>query len=230
MEMEQIDENTIRVLINDEDLEERGITMLDLLGNQRQIESFFYSILEEVDIDETFRENDMITFQVVPNTKGLELYISKDGNLDMNTVNKIQNYHQQLEDDYNIPNDAEFHWIGAEANKPKALSEIDDFEQEEVAQKETVFEFSTIEEVITFAHHVTLENGLSFLHAMNDHYYLTLVQYTENTPNYVLENEISIALEFGERCKVPFVVLEEYGKEIMQGNALELLRKHFKLN
>lgn len=230
MEMEQIDENTIRVLINDEDLEERGITMLDLLGNQRQIESFFYSILEEVDIDETFRENDMITFQVVPNTKGLELYISKDGNLDINSADKIQNYHQQLQDDYNIPDDAEFHWIGAEANKPKALSENDDFEQDEAAQKETNFEFSTIEEVITFAHHVTLENGISFLHAMNDHYYLTLVQFIENSPKFILENEISIALEFGERCKVPFVVLEEYGKEIMQGNALELLRKHFKLN
>lgn len=229
MEMEHIDENTIRVLINDEDLEERGITMLDLLGNQRQIESFFYSILEEVDIDETFRENDMITFQVVPNTKGLELYISKDGNLDMNVVNKIQNYHQQL-DDYDIPDDAEFHWIGAEANKPKAVSATDDFDQEEAARKETVFEFPTIEEVIIFAHHVTLEDGLSYLHAMNGRYYLTLVQFTENTPTIVLESEICMALEFGERSKMSFVVIEEYGKEIMQGNALELLRKYFELN
>ena len=51
MEMENINENTIRVLIENSDLEERGITFLDLLGNQKQIESFFYSILEEVDVD-----------------------------------------------------------------------------------------------------------------------------------------------------------------------------------
>lgn len=50
MEMEHINENTIRVLIGHEDLEERGVSFLDLLGNHKEIENFFYSILEEVDI------------------------------------------------------------------------------------------------------------------------------------------------------------------------------------
>lgn len=62
MEMEHINENTIRVLIESTDLEERGITFLDLLGNHKQIEDFFYSILEEVDVDEKFHESDAITF------------------------------------------------------------------------------------------------------------------------------------------------------------------------
>ena len=75
--MEHINENTIRVNIENTDLEERGITFLDLLGNQRQIENFFYSILEEVDIHEEFQETDSVTFQVVPKKNGLELYISK---------------------------------------------------------------------------------------------------------------------------------------------------------
>lgn len=80
MEMENINENTIRVLIENSDLEERGITFLDLLGNQKQIESFFYSILEEVDVDNQFHESDAITFQVLPNGNGLELFISKGMN------------------------------------------------------------------------------------------------------------------------------------------------------
>ena len=54
MEMEHINENTIRVLIENADLEERGVTFLDLLGNHKQIENFFYSILEEVDVEEQF--------------------------------------------------------------------------------------------------------------------------------------------------------------------------------
>ena len=52
MEMEHINENTIRVMIGHEDLEERGVSFLDLLGNHREIENFFYSILEEVDIED----------------------------------------------------------------------------------------------------------------------------------------------------------------------------------
>ena len=77
MEMEKINDNTIRVLLENEDLNERGITVLDLLGNHKEIESFFYSILEEVDVDHEFRENEAVTFQLLPSRNGLELFISK---------------------------------------------------------------------------------------------------------------------------------------------------------
>ncbi len=63
MEMEHINENTIRVLIGHEDLEERGVSFLDLLGNHKEIENFFYSILEEVDIEEEFRGSEAVTFK-----------------------------------------------------------------------------------------------------------------------------------------------------------------------
>src|SRR5690554_7660386 len=80
MEIEHINDDTIRIVIENTDLEERGITFLDLLGNQKQIEKFFYSILEEVDIDEEFQESEAVTFQVMPNNNGLELFISKGAN------------------------------------------------------------------------------------------------------------------------------------------------------
>ena len=77
MEMEKVNENTIRVLLGTEDLTDRGITVLDLLGNQKEIENFFFSILEEVDKDHEFRDNDAVTFQLIPNQNGLELFITK---------------------------------------------------------------------------------------------------------------------------------------------------------
>ena len=81
MEIEHINEDTIRVRIENSDLEARGYTFLDLLGNQKQIETFFYSILEEVDIDEEFQESDAVTFQIMPNRNGLELFISKNADM-----------------------------------------------------------------------------------------------------------------------------------------------------
>ncbi|MDO4455281.1 MAG: adaptor protein MecA, partial [Ligilactobacillus agilis] len=77
MEMEKINENTIKVSLENDDLTERGITVLDLLGNQKEIESFFYSILDEVDTEHEFRETDAVTFQLMPNLNGLELFITK---------------------------------------------------------------------------------------------------------------------------------------------------------
>ena len=77
MEVEHVSENMIRVVLGSHDLEERGVTMLDLLGNRKQIEAFFYSILDEVDTDHTFTLDQTVTFQVVPKNNGLELLISK---------------------------------------------------------------------------------------------------------------------------------------------------------
>jgi len=71
MEMERINENTIRVLVDNDDLSARGITILDLLGDHQQIEDFFYSILKEVDTDHQFQNNDAVTFQVMPTNNGI---------------------------------------------------------------------------------------------------------------------------------------------------------------
>ncbi|EJF00925.1 adaptor protein MecA [Liquorilactobacillus mali] len=98
MEMEKINDNTIRVLLETDDLTERGITVLDLLGNRKEIESFFYSILDEVDIDNEFRENDAVTFQLLPNRNGLELFISKVNPKD------IEDY--EYDDDQDNPDDS----------------------------------------------------------------------------------------------------------------------------
>ena len=46
MEMERINEDTIRVVVTNDDLAERSISVIDLLGNQEEIERFFYNILE----------------------------------------------------------------------------------------------------------------------------------------------------------------------------------------
>ena len=77
MEMERINEDTIKVLIMPEDLEERGINFLELISNHARIEQFFYSILEEVDVENQFAESDSVTFHVIPSDRGLELYISR---------------------------------------------------------------------------------------------------------------------------------------------------------
>lgn len=108
MEMERINENTIRVLIGNDDLQARGITVLDLLGNHKQIENFFYSVLEEVDTDHQFQDTDSVTFQVLPTRNGLELFISKN--------NKGVDTKQLLNDESQLNNEQPHK--ATQANKP----------------------------------------------------------------------------------------------------------------
>lgn len=77
LQVDRINQNTLRVRMDAAELKKRGITMLDLLGNKSDIQKFFYSILEEVDKDHLFAGTDAVTFQVMPNGNGLELLISK---------------------------------------------------------------------------------------------------------------------------------------------------------
>ncbi|WP_105956288.1 adaptor protein MecA [Apilactobacillus quenuiae] len=78
MEMQRINEDTIKVMISNDELSERGVDVLSLLGDEDRIESFLYGILEEIDADKEFKDTSAVTFQVVPNKSGLEMFIKNN--------------------------------------------------------------------------------------------------------------------------------------------------------
>ncbi|WP_125008870.1 adaptor protein MecA [Lentilactobacillus kosonis] len=221
MEMERINENTIRVLIGTEDLDKRGITVLDLLGNHKQIESFFYSILEEVDKDHQFQNNDAVTFQVLPNQNGLELFISKDVDLDKDDL--------ILGPDDDDHKDSVSKFIDEQREAAK-LSKSDTSESDEFGhQKRTVIvEFDDLENFINLAKALRLENGTSDLYLYKGNYYLRLQLFSNDPVDIVVTDEIAIAYEYGNKTSVTNDVLIEYGDLVMENSALELSRYYFK--
>ena len=50
MKMKQISDSTIKITIQLEDLEERGMEMADFLVPQEKTEEFFYTILDELEM------------------------------------------------------------------------------------------------------------------------------------------------------------------------------------
>ncbi|WP_263848831.1 adaptor protein MecA [Lacticaseibacillus thailandensis] len=100
MEMERINADTIRVFLGSDDLKSRGIKMLDLLSNHEDIEHFFYGVLEEVDTKHEFAGNESVTFQVMPSSGGLEMFISRNHDQDNQSNNKsAARPHQEAHDD-----------------------------------------------------------------------------------------------------------------------------------
>ncbi|GAB2479059.1 adaptor protein MecA [Alkalibacterium psychrotolerans] len=216
MEIEHINEDTIRVTIENTDLEERGITFLDLLGNQKQIEKFFYSILEEVDIDEEFQESEAVTFQVMPNNNGLELFISKGSNFkeDLSHVDDLKETlsSSALTDNLKDAND----------------DEVEDYINQDNETKEAIVILRNFEQMIHLSKALYLESGASNLYTYDNNYYLHLVFFTEEMNEKTSDEELAIALEYGEKSTIFSEVLQEYAEKIMETNALELTRYHFK--
>lgn len=214
MEMEHINENTIRVLIKSEDLAARGITFLDLLGNHNEIENFFYSILEEVDIDEEFKSSEAVTFQVLPKGDGLELFISK--NLPPEGMENFDDMSDGSTEDI------------TDMLKKHVASQLQETESQPELGNRFIFELNSFEAMVQLASEVYLDSVTTNLYQMNDRYYLE-VQFMDNdTTDIEVENALAYLMEFANRTQVTSEVLAEYGKIIMEHDALELTRYYFK--
>lgn len=237
MEMERINENTIRVVIGNDDLTERGITVLDLLGNHKQIEGFFYSILEEVDVDHQFQDNDAVTFQVLPNRNGLELFISKNADEEdaadesQGDASVDSEHPDQVSDqikEHLLEKDNQKDFFSGFKSVANDSNDIEDYLNDGGQPTTTrVVKLHSFEDMISLARVLRLENAASNLYRYKDAYYLELIFFVNESSRESIKDELAVAYEYAERTKVAPDVLAEHGQLIMDNSALELTRFHF---
>lgn len=230
MEMERINDNTIRVMIDNADLVERGITFLDLIGNHKQIESFFYSILEEVDIESQFQETEGITFQVLPNRDGLELFISKAALSDEDGENvgfiDFSNSPNQEE----VSNYIKHRMIKeSEGNSKSSGNEKKSKQSEDsLLPNKYVVTFLNFEDLIELSYNLVDSEFNSSLYYMNDQYYLTCDFSHSELLDEELENEVAKIIEFSALTNITEDMLIEYGTSIISQNVVNTIKSFFK--
>lgn len=221
MEMDRLNENTIRVILSTEDLQERGVTVLDLLGNKKQIETFFYSILDEVDKDHAFTNNQPVTFQIMPNKAGLELLISKSDDSDGTGSLPLNGLQDSADNDDNNFDDEK---VGTEEYDSDTAPYLND---PDTPTKTVIVEFKDFEDYVQLANLLHLESGISNLWEYKDKYYLQLILFTDEMHEMSYSDVLALLSEYSFKTKVTAAVLSEYGKKIMTKTALELTRYYF---
>ncbi|MCM0582814.1 adaptor protein MecA [Weissella diestrammenae] len=240
MEMERINEDTIRVLVTNDDLTERSISIVELLGNQEAIEKFFYSILEEVDIDHDFEQNDAVTFQVLPNRNGLEMFISKNISEDQIPTNLINNIlgdqtDKEVNDDVSeellsqlLDSDTSRRTkkpIGNDKTQnDKIVSEAAG--KQSVIPNEIIFKFDDFEGLILLAQALNIA-AASRLISYENSYYLEFI-FDDTYDIDEIKNITAIVREFGKLTPVAAEVLAEHGQVIFDANALDQILSYFK--
>lgn len=233
MKMEHINENTIRVLLGSDDLSARGITVLDLLGNHKQIQDFFYSILDEVDTDHEFRDNDAVTFQVLPTRTGLELFISKadpndaeaSGNSNNAAISKYIKREMTAKDQ--PVNDQEMMNFTHRAGEGSSIAS-----QEPIAnqtQLTRVAKFDDFEDLLQATSQLdTPDLVASDLYQMDGHYYLVLTFFNDGSLSTdAVDDVMAVISEYTDSSAVTEDLLGEHGKLLMQHAALERLKYYF---
>lgn len=246
MEMKQISDTTIKITIKLEDLEERGMEMADFLVPQEKTEEFFYAILDELEMPESFLDSGMLSFRVTPKPDRLDVFVTKskiDKNLnfdDLADLPDVEELSQMSPDEFlktlekNIfekskdDMEAVCSLETAEADDNTSTSDMESEENsDELTQKYIyyILKFSSLKEAIVFSKTVDYAVNTSELYKMDDHYYLTILVDIEGRPKRYPAWLLALMREHAEDTDVTRAVLQEHGYLLLVNEAVASLKK-----
>src|SRR5690625_1447881 len=145
MEIERINENTVKFYISYVDIESRGFEREEIWYNRERSEQLFWQMMDEVNYKEDFPVEGPLWIQVQALEKGLEIIVTKA---------QISNEHaleslEEVEDliDLTIPDK-----VKHEIDAPFDEEDLDDEELDTDVNVKLITSFSDFENVIALSH------------------------------------------------------------------------------
>ena len=241
MKMKQISDSTIKITIQLEDLEERGMEIADFLVPQEKTEEFFYAILDELEMPESFLDSGMLSFRVTPKPDKLDVFVTKskiDQQLDFEDLSDLPD----MEELSRMTPDEFIKTLEKTiSEKTKGDAEaIHHLEQEELREDQEpseaveltvtqyiyyILRFKSLQQVVAFSKTVTYPVDTSELYKMGSEYYLTILIDTEDQPSQYPTWLLAIIREYADDSDVTRAVLQEHGHLLMVSGAIENLKK-----
>ena len=246
MEMKQISETTLKITISMEDLEERGMELKDFLIPQEKTEEFFYSVMDELDLPDNFKDSGMLSFRVTPRKDRIDVFVTKSEiNKEINfedlaVFDDVSNmspeeFFKTLEQTMLSKGDTEAH------EKLGKIEEMMESAVEEVlteqAQTEPseddinpsdyvhyVFDFQTLEAVVAFAKAIDFPVEASELYKDGGLYHMTILLDLQNHPSYYANLMYARLLEYASTGTKTRAYLQEHGLEMLADNAVVKLK------
>lgn len=219
MDIERINDNTVKFYISYVDIEERGFDREEIWYNRERSEELFWEMMDEVHQEEDFALEGPLWIQVQALDKGLEILvtkaqISKDGQKfelpipdekmrDLPVYDKIE---ELLDQHFRIRHDT--------------MDLIED-------TLKFVFVFKNFEDVIALSYRIWTEQFETKLYHFEGKYYL-YVEFDEmEYEDDQVDDCLSIFLEYGQESQMTIHRLMEYGKPIFENDVFVQIRKYF---
>lgn len=225
MEIERINENTIKLYISYLDIEDRGFDREEIWFDREKSEQLFWEMMEEIKEKEDFVIEGPLWIQVQALEKGLEIVVTEG------KIGKKRRAQLFSKDDEvvafpdNISDLLESHF-GPNEKKEDSVVEKDDWYFSIISR------FDNFEDVIQLSHYMSLDetNAEDTLYSYDEKYYLMTKLNMIELDEEDQEDIISQILEFSEEdTKTTVHILEEYGVKIFQNQALKQVESHFKI-
>ena len=243
MKMKQISDTTLKITMSLEDLMDRGMEIADFLVPQEKTEEFFYAILDELEMPESFLDTGMLSFRVTPKPDKVDVFVTKskiDQNLDFEDLSDLPDMEElaqmspdefikTLEKSIADKTKDDIEAIQSLEQVEAKEEEQEQAEQEAESKKEPyiyyILSFAKLADLVAFAKTVTFEMETSELYKMNERYYLTILVDIENHPSPYPAWLLARMHEFADDSDISRSVLQEYGQVLMNHDAVLNLKK-----
>src|SRR5699024_1755448 len=225
MEIERINENTVKFYISYLDIEDRGFKREEIWYNRERSEQLFWQMMEELNYKEEFTVEGPLWIQVQALEKGLEVIVTK-AQISKNGENLDLFSSDDLED---ITDEEALEQM-LEQTLPTNDSEDDDEEDvEEDRNYSVIVSFNEFEDVIQASHAVQSPvHGVDqkLIH-YKDKYYLFMDFPPEQSTDEEQEALMSLIYEFATQAQITLSMLEEYGKVVFAEDVFEQVQSYF---
>jgi len=218
VEIERINENTVKFYASYIDIEERGFDRNEIWFNRERSEELFWEMMDEIHHEEQFAVEGPLWIQVQALDKGIEVVVTRA---------EISNDGKKFEvpvgenKKVDIPVDERI-----EALLDEQFSQQKEGEKEEDSLQ-FVIRFQDLEDIIALSHRVELSEVANRFFSYEGKYYLYVEFLEEHEEDKQLDHLVSLMLEYGHESNVTIHRLEEYGNEIMHENALSQIKGYF---
>ncbi|MFS0634522.1 adaptor protein MecA [Mesobacillus foraminis] len=222
MEIERINENTVKFYISYIDIEERGFDRDEIWYNRERSEELFWEMMDEVHNEAEFTVEGPLWIQVQALEKGLEILVtktqmSKDG----------QKFELPIPEDKlkDFPVDDRIEELLDQHFQPKDSQDAESIYEGDL---EFLLVFNDFEDLIALSKRPGLDTIHTSLYSYEGKYYLYLeFPEEEFEDEEVIDDMLSILLEYGMESGITVHRLDEYGKKIIEADVFATLRKHF---
>ena len=246
MEMKQISDSTIKITIQLEDLEERGMEMADFLVPQEKTEEFFYTILDELEMPDNFLDSGMLSFRVTPKPDKVDVFVTKsklDKNLSFEDLADLPDMdelsHMSPDEFLKTLEKSIFEKSKEDIEAVQSLETAEAEEREQLSQEAAdeqltenaeryiyyILRFEDIKAAAAFAQTVDYKIDLSELYKYDSAYYLTILVDVEGFPERYPAWLLAKMREFAEDSAITRAVLQEHGYLLLVTDAVSSLQK-----
>ncbi|PPA72327.1 adaptor protein MecA [Jeotgalibacillus proteolyticus] len=216
MEIERINDHTVKFYISYGDIEDRGFDREEIWYNRDKSEELFWEMMDEVHQEEDFAIEGPLWIQVQALEKGLEILVTKA---------QVTQDGQRFE--LPIPEDKQRDGSVSDQIEEYLEEHFDMEDNEEDDILDFTMKFKNFEDLISLSKRFEHDQLITKLYAFENVYYL-FVEFEEDLfEENDIENILSILLEYGVETQVTIHRLEEYGKLIMNENVFGTVRKYF---